>query len=222
MSSHVVASVTETAERIRRLGIVPIVEIGDITQAVPLMEALCAGGLPVAEITLRTKAAMEVVELLAGTYPSVLVGAGTVLSVEDAARAIDGGAKFIVSPGTDVELFTFCRARGVLALPGVATATEVLVARRAGAALLKLFPAEVIGGVGLLKAMAGPYRDVSFVPSGGVNATNLAQYLALPQVAACGGSWMVAPKLLRAGDYAAVQALAGQAVGIVAEVRGHG
>ena len=215
------SSVAETIERITQIAVMPIVEIEDVNHAAPVMDALCAGGLPVVEITLRTQAAMKVIEVLAGGHSSVLVGAGTVLSIEDAARVIDLGARFVVSPGTDSELLAFCREKGVLALPGVATATEVHVARRAGASLLKLFPAEAIGGIGLLKALAGPYRDVRFVPSGGINQHNLARYLALPQVAACGGSWVVARKLLEAKDFGAVKALAAEAVGIVAEARGN-
>lgn len=218
----VAPSVAATIGRVSEFGVLPVVELGAVKQAQPLFEALSAGGLPAAEVTLRTPAGLEAVRLLAEAYPEGFIGAGTVRSAEDAARVIDAGARFVVSPGTDPDIVRLCCERAVLVMPGTCTPTEVQAALRAGASLLKFFPAEASGGVAFLKALAGPFADVRFVPTGGVNAGNLASYLALPQVAACGGSWMVAPRLLAEGDFAQVQALAAQAVAIVAEARSHG
>lgn len=217
-----VASVADSERRALDLGIIPVVEISDLGQAEPLYEALCAGGLPAAEITLRTAVGLEAIELLVASHPDGFIGAGTVRSVADAARALDAGARFVVSPGTDAQLIGYCREKDVLVMPGVCTPTEILAALGAGAELLKFFPAEASGGTAFLKALAGPFRDVRFVPTGGINAANLASYLALPQVPACGGSWMVAPALLEAGDFARVRQLTAQAVGIVASLRDRG
>jgi 2-dehydro-3-deoxyphosphogluconate aldolase/(4S)-4-hydroxy-2-oxoglutarate aldolase len=222
MTTDQVSSVTESIARVRDLGILPVVELPDVKQAEPLFEALCAGGLPAAEITLRTPAGLEAIGLLADAYPTGFIGAGTVRSVEDAARVIDAGARFVVSPATDTELITFCREKGVLVMPGVCTPTEVHTALRAGAELLKFFPAEPSGGVPFLKALAGPFREVRFVPTGGINADNLGSYLRLPQVAACGGSWMVALSLLAAAAFDKVRELTAQAVALVSEVRCRG
>ncbi|MGH9104381.1 MAG: bifunctional 4-hydroxy-2-oxoglutarate aldolase/2-dehydro-3-deoxy-phosphogluconate aldolase [Acidimicrobiales bacterium] len=212
-------SIDEDVARVRGLGVLPVVELPDAGQAVPLFEALCAGGLPAAEITLRTPAGLDAIRLLAKAYPGALVGAGTVLDTEDAARAIDAGARFVVSPGTDLEVVAFCHEQGTLAVPGVCTPTEILAAMRTGARLLKFFPAEASGGVKFLKALSGPFREARFVPTGGVNAGNLASYAALPQVVACGGSWLVARPLLAEGNFTRVRELAAQAVATVAEAR---
>jgi 2-dehydro-3-deoxyphosphogluconate aldolase/(4S)-4-hydroxy-2-oxoglutarate aldolase len=220
--SAVSPSVEEVTARVRELGVLPVVELPSVELARPLFEALLAGGLPAAEVTLRTPAGLDAIGILAEAYPDAFIGAGTVRSEEDAARVIERGARFVVSPGTDPGVVRLCRERGVLVMPGVCTPTEVQAALRLGASLLKFFPAEASGGVSFLKALAGPFADVHFVPTGGVNAANLASYLALPQVVACGGSWMVAPRLLAEGDFGQVQALAAQAVATVAEVRGRG
>jgi 2-dehydro-3-deoxyphosphogluconate aldolase/(4S)-4-hydroxy-2-oxoglutarate aldolase len=213
------ASAARTIAAVRSLGLLPVVELDEVAQAEPLFDALSAGGLPAAEITLRTPAALEAIGLLAKAYPDGLIGAGTVRSLDDAARVIDAGARFVVSPATDPELIAFCVEQDVLVLPGACTPTEVQAALRAGAELIKFFPAELSGGVAYLKALAGPFREVSFVPTGGVNAANLAEYLALPHVAACGGSWMVAPGLLRAKEFLRVEQLAAAAVSVVEQLR---
>src|SRR5439155_6362564 len=150
--------------------------------------------------------------------PDALVGAGTVRSAEDARRVIEQGAQFVVSPGTNPDVLDVCGS-GVPAVPGVCTPTEVDAAVRAGASTVKFFPAEAMGGVGFLKALAGPFRDVSFVPTGGVNASNLAEYLRLPGVIACGGTWLVAPALLAEKRFDRIERLAREAVAIVADVR---
>ncbi|HMK97797.1 MAG TPA: bifunctional 4-hydroxy-2-oxoglutarate aldolase/2-dehydro-3-deoxy-phosphogluconate aldolase [Acidimicrobiales bacterium] len=214
-------TVAATIKRVSELGILPVVELADSKQAEPLFEALCAGGLPAAELTLRTAAGLPAIGILAKAFPDGLVGAGTVRNREDAAAVINAGAQFVVSPGTDPEVVALCRQNDVLAMPGVCTPTEVQSALRAGAALLKFFPAEAMGGTSFLKALAGPFHEVRFVPTGGINANNLASYLGLPQVAACGGSWMVAPALLAEGNFSQVRDLTAQAVAIVDEARHH-
>jgi 2-dehydro-3-deoxyphosphogluconate aldolase/(4S)-4-hydroxy-2-oxoglutarate aldolase len=198
-----------------------VVELAEAKDTEPLFEALCAGGLDIVEVTLRTPAALEGIGRVASAYPAAFVGAGTVRNTRDAARALDAGARFIVSPGTDPETIAFCRDRGVLVVPGACTPTEVQAALRAGAELVKFFPAEASGGVPFLQALTGPFADVSFVPTGGINASNLARYLSIPQVAACGGSWMAPPALLAAGDFARAQSLTAEAVRIVATSRHH-
>jgi 2-dehydro-3-deoxyphosphogluconate aldolase/(4S)-4-hydroxy-2-oxoglutarate aldolase len=201
------------------VGVVPVVELGSVEQARPMMEALLAGGCPVAEITLRSAAGLAAIGALRQAYPDALVGAGTVRTLEDAQAVIDAGAMFVVSPGTNPELVAHCRRAGVSVLPGACTPTEVDTAVRAGADAVKFFPAEAMGGIPVLKALAGPFRDVSFVPTGGIAPANLAAYLALPNVIACGGSWMVAPTLLEDGDFARVEVLAREAVEIAAAVK---
>lgn len=218
MATH--TSIGDTTERVRALGVLPVVEIDTLDNAGPLCVALTAGGLPAAEITLRTAAGLESIRLLRREYPQALIGAGTVRTLAQAEQVLEAGAQFVVSPSTYPELIELCVAAGVPIMPGACTPSEVDAAVRAGASLVKFFPAEPMGGTAFLKALAGPFRDVEFVPTGGVNASNLASYLALPQVAACGGSWMVAPTLLHAQAFDRVEALAREAVAIVAEARG--
>ncbi len=219
MSTAAQTSLTESIEQVRALGVLPVVELDTVDDAEPLLAALSAGGLPAAEITLRTAAGLDALRLLRRERPDAFVGAGTVRTLADAKRVIEAGARFVVSPSTYPELIELCLAAGVPMLPGACTPTEVDAAVRAGARLVKFFPAEPMGGTAFLKALAGPFRDVHFVLTGGVNASNLAGYLALPQVAACGGSWMVAPALLRERAFDRIEALTREAVAIVAEAR---
>lgn len=219
MATAAHTSSREAMERVRTLGVLPVVELDAAEDALPLIDALTAAGLPAAEITLRTAAGLEALRILRANRPDAFVGAGTVRTLADAERVLQAGAQFVVSPSTYPELIELCRAAGVPALPGACTPTEVDAAVRAGASLVKFFPAEAMGGIAFLKALSGPFRDVDFVPTGGINASNLRAYLELPRVAACGGSWMVAPALLRSGAFDEVEMLAREAVGIVAEAR---
>ena len=207
------------AASLRSLGVVPVVQLATAGDAPFLIDALASAGLPVAEVTLRTDAALFAIATLRRSHPDVLVGAGTVRSVADAHAVVGAGAEFVVSPGLNLEVIELCRSHGVLAVPGTCTPTEVDAAARAGAKLVKFFPAEAIGGVAFLEALAAPFRDVSFVPTGGINASNLADYLRVPQVAACGGSWLVAPQLIRERRFDRIEVLAREATAIVAEVR---
>ena len=197
----------------RRL--VPMVVLDKVEYADPLAEALIAGGLPVAEVTFRTDAAEASIRKMAARE-DVLVGAGTVLSVDQADRAIDAGARFIVSPGTNPKVVERCLARGVAVAPGVCTPTDIELALSLGVTTLKFFPAAAMGGVATLKALSGPYRNVRFMPTGGINEQNLMEYLAVPCVVACGGSWLAPRKLMAEGRYDAVRHLVRQTVELLA------
>ena len=193
--------------------VVPVVVIDELDTALPLARALVEGGLPVAEVTFRTAVAAVAMRLIADET-DLLVGAGTVVRPEQVDLAFDAGARFVVTPGFSPAVAARCAELGIPVVPGVATATEVIAALDHGLDLLKLFPAEASGGIPLLRALRGPFPDVRFVPTGGVSAANAADYLAVPSVAAIGGSWMVAPELIRAGDFAAVTRLTAEAVAI--------
>jgi 2-dehydro-3-deoxyphosphogluconate aldolase/(4S)-4-hydroxy-2-oxoglutarate aldolase len=207
-------------ERAREIGIIPVVSIPKLEHALPLAEALLEGGLPCAEITFRTVAAAEAVARIRSRFPEIFLGAGTVLTIEQAETAISAGAEFIVSPGTNLTVVDYCLSKGVTIFPGVCTPTEIEMALSKGVDALKFFPAEPMGGVKFLQAICAPYRNVRFIPTGGIDTTNIGQYLALPQVVACGGSWMVKPELFEAGDFAKVKQLAAEAVTLARELRG--
>jgi 2-dehydro-3-deoxyphosphogluconate aldolase/(4S)-4-hydroxy-2-oxoglutarate aldolase len=201
-----------TIDAIMRLApVIPVLVIDDPDHAVPLGRALVAGGLPVLEITLRTPAAMACIERMAGEVEGAVVGAGTVLTSSARQACADAGAKFCVSPG----LIAGERDDGpVPLLPGVATATELMAGLEAGFTRFKLFPANVVGGVEALKAFASPFQQARFCPTGGVNAKNAADYLALPNVLCVGGSWVAPPDAVRAGDWGKITALAAEAAGL--------
>lgn len=207
----------DVSSAVLRRRIIPVVVIDELETAIPLAEALSAGGLPVAEVTLRTEAAAEAIRRVAAET-EILVGAGTVVRPEQVDEAVEAGARFIVTPGFSARVVERCRELDVLVIPGVATATEVIEALVEGLDLLKLFPAEAAGGVALLRALQGPFPGVRWIPTGGLSASNAVSYLALPSVAAVGGSWMVAPELIAARDFAAVTRLAREAVRLGAEV----
>ena len=196
--------------------LVPVIVLQDAGHAKPLGETLIAGGLPVAEVTFRTEAAEASIRAMAA-LPDLLVGAGTVLTTEQVQRAADAGAKFVVTPGTNPPVIEACLKLGLPVFPGVMTPSEIDLAASFGLQTLKFFPAGQAGGPTMLKALAGPYSQVKFIPTGGVNAGNLGDYLGLPNVAAVGGSWMVNPKQIAAGNFAAVQGSVAQAVGLACE-----
>lgn len=198
--------------------VLPVVVIHELATALPLAQALGAGGLPVAEVTFRTPAAVGAIRLLS-TETDLLVGAGTVIRPEQVDAAVEAGARFVVTPGFSSAVVRRCAELEVPVIPGVATATEVIAALDHGLSVLKLFPAEAVGGIAALKALAGPFPEVRFVPTGGVTAANLAAYLAVANVAAVGGSWMVAPALVAAGDFGAIERLTAEALALAAEVK---
>jgi 2-dehydro-3-deoxyphosphogluconate aldolase/(4S)-4-hydroxy-2-oxoglutarate aldolase len=199
-----------------KLKIVPVVKVDRAADVEPLAQALVAGGLPCLEITFRTAAAPAAIRL-ASRIAGLLVGAGTVLTPDQAQQAVDHGAQFIVSPGFSPKVVAWCLAHQVPVLPGVCTPTEVQLALEHGLNLLKFFPAETYGGRATLRALAAVYGGVSFVPTGGIDAANLTGYLKLACVAACGGSWMVTPALLAARDFAEITRLTAAAVRLAAE-----
>lgn len=195
-------------EKLASIGIIPVIKINDAEKAVPLAHALCAGGLPAAEVTFRTPAAAEAIRRIRAEVPAVCVCAGTVLNAETAERAVEAGAEAVISPGTNPAVVKWCLEMGVPVIPGCATPTEVEACMRMGLDFVKLFPAEVVGGVAMLKALSGPYSHMAFMPTGGVSPENAAAYLAQKNVVCCGGSWMVPEKLLESGDFAAIERLA--------------
>lgn len=193
--------------------VIAVVTISDPAKAAPLARALVAGGVPSVEITLRTPAALEAIAQ-AATVPGALVGAGTVLSERDLAAAADAGAKFAVSPGATPSLLDAGRRATIPLLPGVASASELMMGLEAGYRAFKLFPAEAVGGVALLRGFAGPFPQARFCPTGGVSPKNARDYLVLPNVVCVGGSWLAPEALVAAGDWAAIEALAREAAAL--------
>jgi 2-dehydro-3-deoxyphosphogluconate aldolase/(4S)-4-hydroxy-2-oxoglutarate aldolase len=206
-------------DRMRQMGIIPVVSIPKLEHALPLAESLLEGGLPCAEVTFRTAAAAESMMEIRARFPEIFLGAGTVLTIEQAETATNSGAQFIVSPGTNPAVVDYCLSKGVTIFPGVCTPTEIEMALAKGVDVLKFFPAEPMGGVGFLKAICAPYRQVRFIPTGGIDQKNLGQYLALTEVIACGGSWMVRPELMNAGEFDRIRQLVKEAVALVDELR---
>jgi 2-dehydro-3-deoxyphosphogluconate aldolase / (4S)-4-hydroxy-2-oxoglutarate aldolase len=206
-------------DRVREMGIIPVVSIPKLEHALPLAESLLEGGLPCAEVTFRTAAAVESMMEIRARFPEIFLGAGTVLTTEQAETAINSGAQFIVSPGTNPAVVDYCLSKNVTIFPGVCTPTEIEIALAKGVDVLKFFPAEAMGGVGFLKAVCAPYRQVRFIPTGGIDQKNIGNYLALSEVIACGGSWMVRPELLNAGDFDRVRQLVKEAVALVNELK---
>lgn len=209
----------DATTRIAQVGLLPVIVIDDPAQAEPLAEALIAGGLPVAEVTFRTPAAAEAIKRMS-CFPELLVGAGTVRSRLQVEQAVEAGAQFAVTPGISVPVITACQDVGLPIYPGTSSASDVHAATELGLTVLKFFPAEASGGVAAVKALSAPFSDVSFVPTGGISADNLADYAALPSVCAVGGSWMVAPKLLAAGEWDQVRELCASAKALVDRSRG--
>lgn len=200
---------TLAAERL-----VAVTVLEDPGGARSLAAALRAGGLRCVEVTLRTGTALTTISTMSATR-GLVIGAGTVLTVGQADQAIDAGARFVVSPGFSADVVRRCQERGVAVFPGVATASEIQLALAAGVDTVKFFPAELLGGSAMVKALAAPFRSVRFIPTGGVDASNAGRYLALPSVLAVGGTWMVPPELLRAGDWSGVEQLTRAAVAAV-------
>ncbi|MDH3349911.1 MAG: bifunctional 4-hydroxy-2-oxoglutarate aldolase/2-dehydro-3-deoxy-phosphogluconate aldolase [Gammaproteobacteria bacterium] len=200
--------------------VVPVVVIDDAEKAVPVAKALLAGGLPVIEVTMRTAAAADAIAAIAAEVPGAHVGAGTVLSAEHARTIVAAGAKFIVSPGLHEDVVSAARELRVPIIPGVATATEAQRAWNLGLRILKFFPAGQAGGAAMIKALASVFRDVMFMPTGGVSTSNLKDYLALPAVLACGGSWLTPADAIADGDFDQITALASEALAIAKEARG--
>lgn len=199
-------------KRLENNAVVPVVVLDNSADAVPTAKALLAGGIDVMEITLRTAAALESIALVSEQCPQMLVGAGTVLDVEQAKAAVKAGSKFIVSPGFDAELVAWCMENGVSVLPGCVTPSEIMAARKLGLNILKFFPANVYGGLNAMKNLAAPFTQVRFVPTGGVNGQNIGEYTAAPYVYTVGGSWVCAKTDIAAGNFDKITELCASAV----------
>lgn len=211
---------TEILKRIQKVGIVPVVVLEDAKDAAPLAKALIEGGLPCAEVTFRTACAEECIKIMHEEYPELLLGAGTVLTTEQVDRAVAAGAEFIISPGFDPEIVDYCIAKNILVLPGCITPSELAQAVKRGLKIVKFFPAEQFGGLAAIKALAAPYVGLQFIPTGGVSAKNVREYLGYNRIVACGGSWMVKGDLVKAGDFEKIVELTKEAAEIVQEIRG--
>jgi 2-dehydro-3-deoxyphosphogluconate aldolase/(4S)-4-hydroxy-2-oxoglutarate aldolase len=200
---------------IMRIGpVIPVIVVEKIEHAVPLARALVAGGVRVLELTLRTPVALEVIEVIAQEVEGAIVGVGTITRPEDFDQSIKAGAVFGVSPGLTPALASAARDSALPLLPGVMTPSDVIAARAAGFSELKLFPAQQAGGIGMLRALAGPFPDVTFCPTGGVSAATASDFLALPNVACVGGSWLTPRDAIAAGDWARITALAREATAL--------
>ena len=209
----------EMFRTIESAGLVPVIKLESPDQALRLGEALLAGGLTVAEITFRTAAAPEAIRILRKNFPGLLVGAGTVLTLDQAKQSIDAGAVFAVTPGFNPRIVDYFLSRSFPVVPGVNGPSQVEMGLERGLSVLKFFPAEASGGVKMLKALNGPYPEVKFMPTGGVDLSNLASYLALANVVACGGSWMVKDELIETGRFDEVARLSREAVELVVAIR---
>lgn len=207
-------SQTEIEAKIAACRLLPVVVLDRSEDAVPLALALVAGGLPVAEVTFRTPAAADSIASMLAKVPEILVGAGTVLSVEQLDAAHAAGAQFIVTPGFNPAVVARAQSLGLPIVPGINNPTGVEQAIAYGLSVVKFFPAEPTGGVPFLKALTGPYGGMRFIPTGGIGPNNLNSYLAVKAVLACGGSWMVDPALIRAGDFARITELTAEAVAL--------
>ena len=210
----------EAIKRFSEVGIIQVVVLNDAKDAEPLGQALMEGGLPAAEVTFRTDAAEESIRIMSEKFPDMLVGAGTVLTIDQAERAIAAGAKFIVSPGFDPEIVQFCLDRDIPVCPGVQTPTEVIQAYKFGLDHVKFFPAENAGGLSMIKAVGAAMTTMKFMPTGGINAQNVVEYLKSDKIFCCGGSWMVKGDMIKAGQFEEIKAKVAEAAAIVKNVRG--
>jgi 2-dehydro-3-deoxyphosphogluconate aldolase/(4S)-4-hydroxy-2-oxoglutarate aldolase len=206
----------EVLERIAEHKLVPVVKIEQAKDAVELGKALLAGGLPLAEITFRTDAAEQAIRILLKEFPQVLVGAGTVVTIENVDKAVEAGAKFIVAPGFNPKVVDHCLSLNIPVFPGVNSPTQIEMGLERELPVLKFFPAEASGGLKLLKAMAAPYSNVQFMPTGGINLSNLLDYLDFDRVVACGGTWFVKSGLISSGQFSEITNLTREAVALIA------
>lgn len=202
----------EILKEISRIGIVPVVKIDNAKDAVPLADALIKGGLPCAEVTFRTAAAEEAIALMTKEFPEMLVGAGTVLTTEQVDKAVNAGAKFIVTPGFNETVVKYCVEKNIPITPGCPSTSDIEAALALGLDVVKFFPAENLGGINMIKALAAPYVGVKFMPTGGINAKNINSYLDCDKILACGGSWMVKDTLINEGRFDEIEALTKEAV----------
>ncbi|ENQ1031383.1 bifunctional 4-hydroxy-2-oxoglutarate aldolase/2-dehydro-3-deoxy-phosphogluconate aldolase [Vibrio parahaemolyticus] len=204
-------------EQLKALKVIPVIAIDKAEDIIPLGKVLAENGLPAAEITFRSAAAAEAIRLLRETQPDMLIGAGTVLNREQAIAAKEAGATFIVSPGFNPNTVKACQEIGIDIVPGVNNPSTVEAALEMGLTTLKFFPAEASGGINMVKSLLAPYTDIELMPTGGINPANIKDYLAIPRVLACGGTWMVDKKLIEAGNWEKLARLTREAVALVNE-----
>lgn len=207
----------ELLKKIREKKLVPVVKLDRAEDAEPLCEALCEGGLPVAEITFRTSAAEESIRIAVRKFPNMMVGAGTVINVEQAKRAVDAGASFLVSPGISREVTEWALKNRICIFPGTCTPSEVMTALEYDLPVVKFFPASQYGGLETIKALSAPFPGISFMPTGGIGVHNIKEYLAFERVAACGGSWMVKDTFIKEGNFAKIRELTREAAALINE-----
>ena len=206
-------------KKIHGIGIVPVIALENVEDAAPLAQALCHGGLPVAEVTYRTACAHDAMNEMKKACPQMLVGAGTVLTKEQVDSALDAGAEFIVSPGLNPEIVRYCQEKNVPILPGTANASDIEIALSLGLNTVKFFPAEPLGGIKMISALAAPYTTMKFMPTGGVSPKNMKDYLSNPKIVACGGTWMIDKKAMQEKNFAKIEELTRQAVREMLEIK---
>lgn len=206
-------------EKFHEIGIVPVVVLEDEKDAAPLAHALVKGGLPAAEVTFRTEAAAASIKAMSEAEPDLLVGAGTVLSIDQVNEAVAAGAKFIVSPGFDADIVQYCQDKQIPVLPGTCTPTDVQAAYKLGLRVVKFFPAEPAGGLNMIKAIAAPYTMMKFMPTGGISEKNMEDYLKYDKILCIGGSWMVKKDLIEKGEFDKIEDLCRKAVKKLYEIR---
>ena len=207
-------------EKLGKMLVVPVVVLEDAKDAEKLADALVEGGLPCAEVTFRTKAAEESIKIMSEKYPDMLVGAGTVLTIEQVDKAVGAGAKFIVSPGFDPEIVDYCIEKEIPVLPGIISPSEAAQAVKKGLEVVKFFPAEQFGGVSTIKALSAPYIMLKFMPTGGVSVNNLKDYLSCDKIICCGGSWMVKGDMIKAGEFDKIARMTKEAAELAKSIRG--
>ena len=211
----------ELQKKISEIGVVPVIKLSNPQRdAKPLADALCAGGVPVAEITFRAAGAADAMKIMVEAHPEMLVGAGTVMTTDQVDQTIAVGGKFVVTPGLDIEIVKYCQEKGITCFPGCTTPTDYHAAYKLGLEVLKFFPAEQSGGLAKIKAMAAPFPMFKVMPTGGVSLKNLGTYAASPVICACGGSYMVTADLIENGKWDEITDLCKQSVAIVKEARG--
>ena len=209
-----------TVEQVAACGVVPVVVLEDAEQAVPTAKALLKGGINAMEITFRTAAAKASIEKVAKEVPEMIVGAGTVVNVEQVHEAVEAGAKFIVSPGSDAEVIAEAIKLGVPVTPGVVTPSEIMIGLKLGLKVFKFFPAENYGGLKTIKALSGPFPQIKILPTGGINQANAAEYFKNPKILAVGGSWMCTKDMISSGDFDGITEKSAAATALFKEIRG--
>jgi 2-dehydro-3-deoxyphosphogluconate aldolase/(4S)-4-hydroxy-2-oxoglutarate aldolase len=204
-------------EKIKQIGIIPVVVIDELAKAVQIAKALNEGGIPLIEVTFRTECAAEAIKQINAEYPDMLIGAGTVITLKQAENAIKSGAKFIVAPGFNKEIALYCEKKEIPYIPGCITPTEIEMALSVGIKIIKYFPAEAAGGLKMIKALSAPYKDILFIPTGGIDMNNLKEYISFNKVIACGGSFMVTKELIDNEQFNEIKNISQNTVALIKE-----